>query len=78
MGAHEGIFALSPDDQDFVARLLLHEPPLVVDLERERRLTEEGLVKRRFGQLVVTDQARRLLGISPPPPGGANANPTRG
>jgi hypothetical protein len=65
MGSHDDrIFALSPDDQNFVTRLLFQEPPLFVDVERERRLTDEGLVKRRFGQLVVTDEARRLLGVS--------------
>jgi hypothetical protein len=65
MGTHDNrILALSPDDQNLVTRLLLKEPPLLVDPERERRLTAEGLVKRHYGQLVVTDEGRRLLGIS--------------
>ena len=29
----------------------------------EKRLTKDGLVTRRYGQLVVTDEARRLLGM---------------
>ncbi|HKY91856.1 MAG TPA: hypothetical protein VJM11_12485 [Nevskiaceae bacterium] len=65
MGTHDDrIFALSPDDQNFITRLLLREPPLFVEPEREKRLTRDGLVTRRYGQLVVTDEARRLLGIS--------------
>ena len=54
--------ALSPADHHFLAQLAL-ERPLTVDLEREVRLTAEGLVERRYGQLVLTAAGRDLLGL---------------
>lgn len=67
MKANEPPFALSPDDHHFLVRLMLREPPLTVDAEREARLIEEGLVVRQFGQLMLTERARHLFGNAPKP-----------
>lgn len=58
------VLALAPDDQHFLVQMAL-ERPLMVELEREARLTAEGLVERRFGQLALTPKARHLLGVGP-------------
>lgn len=60
------LLALSPDDQHFLAQLAL-ERPLFVDLDRELRLTHEGLIERRHGQLMLTPDGRHLLGLAATP-----------
>jgi len=64
--AEPKVLALSPADHHFLAQLAL-ERPLTVDLEREVRLTAEGLIERRFGQLVLTAAGRDLLGLGASP-----------
>ena len=58
--------ALSADDQHFLAQLAF-DRPLSIDLEREMRLTADGLIERRYGRLELTLIGRELLGLGPEP-----------